>query len=288
MLINDGSDDDCPRICENWAAKDDRIRVIHKENEGLGETRNLGIRLAKGKYLCFVDSDDFLEKTTIEEARKREADVVVFGFSDVDIRGKRIESFVSRAEKRRFDGDEVLDQFLPVFLTGGRKRGLFPGTCWCLFSMDLIRRASWQFPSEREIICEDIFALLQLFSFVESVEILAKPLYNYRKSEDSLSRHYRGDRLEKGKIFLEKAWNLCDERGYSNEIRRSCTEPFLGLAVAAMKQERGQKLREIMKDPVLQRVLPGAQRDNWKKRLLYGAMERKWFGLCGMMLKIRG
>lgn len=288
VLINDGSDDDCPRICENWAAKDDRIRVFHKENEGLGAARNLGIQVAKGEYLCFVDSDDFLEKNTIEQARKLAADVVVFGYYDVDSKGNLLESFVSRMEKETFLGEEVLSDFLPIFLGGGRKMGLFPGVCWCLFDMELIRRANWRFPSEREIICEDIFALLELFSFVESVKILPKVLYNYRKSGDSLSRHYRMDRFEKGKIFLERAWDLCDKKGYSEEIRRACAEPFLGLTLAAMKQERGRNLRKIIEDPVLQGVLPTAERDGWRKRLLYGAMERKWFGLCEIMVKIRG
>ena len=126
LLIDDGSDDDCPRICDDWAVRDDRIRVIHRENEGLSSARNLGIRLAKGEYLCFVDSDDFLEKTALEEARKRDADVVVFGYSDVDSKGNLLESFVSRVEKSRFNGDEVLEKFLPLFIAGGRKTGVYP------------------------------------------------------------------------------------------------------------------------------------------------------------------
>lgn len=288
LLIDDGSDDDCPRICEDWAARDDRIRVIHRKNEGLGSARNLGIRLAKGAYLCFVDSDDFLEKTALEEARKRDADVVVFGYSDVDSGGKLLESFVSRVEKCRFLGEGVRKEFLPLFLAGGRKTGLYPGVCWCLFSMELIKRASWQFPSEREIICEDIYALLSLFSFVESVEIVTKPLYNYRKSGDSLSRHYRADRFEKGKIFLKMAWDLCEKMEYSQEIRRACGEPFLGLTLAAMKREKGKTLRKMIEDPILQAVLPEAARENWKKKVLYGVMERKWCGLCEILLRIRG
>ena len=288
LLIDDGSDDDCPRICEEWAAKDDRIRVIHKENEGLGAARNLGISLAKGEFLCFVDSDDFLEKSAIEDARRREADVVVFGFSDVDIQGKMLESFVSRMEKCRFSGAEVLGEFLPEFLAGGRKTGLFPGVCWCLFDMALVRRVSWQFPSERDVICEDIFALLDLFSSVGSVEVVPKPLYNYRKSGESLSRRYRGDRVEKGKIFLKMAWKLCEEKGYSEEIRASCAEPFLGLVLAAMKRERGRNLRRILEDPLVGEAVRLSRRENWKKRLLYGAMERKWYGLCEIMLRIRG
>lgn len=59
ILIDDGSPDSSPIICDNWRKKDARIQVIHKSNEGLSATRNLGIELASGDYISFVDSDDY-------------------------------------------------------------------------------------------------------------------------------------------------------------------------------------------------------------------------------------
>lgn len=287
LLIDDGSPDECPRICDAWAKRDDRIRVIHRENEGLGSARNLGLALAKGAYLCFVDSDDFLEKDAVEEARKQSADVVVFGFSDVDIRGKLLETFVPKPEKYRFSGEKVREEFLPLFLRGSRKTGLFPGVCWCLFSMELIRKADWRFPSEREVICEDIYALLELFRHVESVEILPKALYCYRKMEDTLSRGYRADRFDKGKVFYEKCRELCENEGFPREIREACGEPFLGLAIAAMKQEKGARLTEMIEDPVFQEALTDGKAEGWKKKLLYWAMRRKLRFLSEMLLAVR-
>lgn len=58
ILIDDGSPDRCPRMCDDWAAKDNRIRVIHKANSGLSDARNCGLRAAAGEYVAFVDSDD--------------------------------------------------------------------------------------------------------------------------------------------------------------------------------------------------------------------------------------
>lgn len=66
ILINDGSPDQCPQICNEWAEKDSRIIVIHKENGGVSRARNAGIEKATGRYLVFVDSDDFLEPLYIE------------------------------------------------------------------------------------------------------------------------------------------------------------------------------------------------------------------------------
>lgn len=59
ILVDDGSPDGSPAICDSYAEKDERVRVLHKENGGLSDARNVGIMMAKGEYIIFVDSDDF-------------------------------------------------------------------------------------------------------------------------------------------------------------------------------------------------------------------------------------
>ncbi len=66
ILVDDGSPDSCPEICDDWACKDPRIKVIHKENGGLSDARNAGLRIAKGQYVAFVDSDDWIDKYMYE------------------------------------------------------------------------------------------------------------------------------------------------------------------------------------------------------------------------------
>ena len=66
ILIDDGSLDQCPQICDKWSEKDSRIIVIHKENGGVSRARNTGIEKANGKYIVFIDSDDFIEPLYIE------------------------------------------------------------------------------------------------------------------------------------------------------------------------------------------------------------------------------
>lgn len=67
ILIDDGSPDSSGKICDEYAIKDKRVRVIHKENEGVSVARNTGIELAKGKYICFVDSDDYIQSDYLEK-----------------------------------------------------------------------------------------------------------------------------------------------------------------------------------------------------------------------------
>ena len=68
ILVDDGSPDNCPMICEKWAGLDERIKVIHKENAGLGMARNTGLEHATGDYICFFDSDDYVASDTIEKS----------------------------------------------------------------------------------------------------------------------------------------------------------------------------------------------------------------------------
>ena len=87
ILVDDGSPDRCPQLCDEWARKDERISVIHKENGGLSDARNAGIRKATGDYLTFVDSDDYVEAGTYEAllqllAQHPEYDLLEYPFND--------------------------------------------------------------------------------------------------------------------------------------------------------------------------------------------------------------
>lgn len=81
ILVDDGSPDGCPRICDEYAELDSRIQVIHKKNGGLSDARNVGMAVCKGEYLCFVDSDDALPthalKPLLDMAMEHQADLVI-------------------------------------------------------------------------------------------------------------------------------------------------------------------------------------------------------------------
>lgn len=84
ILVDDGSPDSCPRICDQWAKKDERIQVIHKPNGGLSDARNAGMKVMNGDYVAFVDSDDWIESTMYETMvtllEKNEADICECGY----------------------------------------------------------------------------------------------------------------------------------------------------------------------------------------------------------------
>ena len=71
ILVDDGSPDSCPAMCDEWAKKDERIRVVHKENGGLSDARNAGLNIATGEYVLFVDSDDYVAENACESLGKK-------------------------------------------------------------------------------------------------------------------------------------------------------------------------------------------------------------------------
>ena len=95
ILVDDGSPDRCPQMCDEWAKKDNRIHVIHKENGGLSDARNAGMCAMRGEYVAFVDSDDWLEKAFIENlyeaAIEQGCDAVGCAFRFTDREGKALD-----------------------------------------------------------------------------------------------------------------------------------------------------------------------------------------------------
>lgn len=298
LLIDDGSTDSSAQKCDAWAEKDSRITVIHKANAGLGHARNTGIDHAAGEYICFFDSDDYLAPDAIEKAYERacsaQAELVTFGFSTVSENGEVIWSQIPSTGAITYQGSQVQTCFLPELIAPdprGNSRQLFQMSAWAmLLSMDVIRRSGWRFVSEREIVAEDVYSLLQLCSHLDRVAVLPEALYFYRTNEGSLSRKYRPDRYEAISHFYQASIRLCQRLQYSEEIRHRLCTPYLSFTITALKQEVAvhdrktalSRLRVIIDDAQLQNILRRVRRDKigLKKRILFWTMRNKHYGLC--------
>ena len=131
ILVDDGSPDGCPRLCDEWSKKDKRIKVVHKKNAGLGMARNTGIDTATGDFICFFDSDDFIDPHTIQEAievvAKTRAEIVSFGYYDYSD-GEIIETHIPCESILLYSGDKIIDEFLPEALK--RKKLDFNMSAW--------------------------------------------------------------------------------------------------------------------------------------------------------------
>ena len=186
ILVDDGSPDGCPAICDEYAAADSRFRVIHKENGGLSSARNAGLEIARGEYVYFLDSDDTIEPDLLETAASlmdAGADQVIFKHcrvlpdgSEMMDRDNLCGTFLLDNQKKRLS--YLLQTLIPCRLPWS--------ACTSVYSMEKIRKYSQRFEDNRRIFAEDMQFALCYCAHAEHIESIDRCLYHYRVREDSI------------------------------------------------------------------------------------------------------
>lgn len=306
IIVDDGSDDGCPAICDYWAQKDLRIRVIHKENEGLGAARNTGIETASGDFICFFDSDDHIAPATLSEcvkvANENNADAVFFGNDYAAQNGRIVHVRKPCAPKNIFAGYEVMQTLLPMTLASDASSGedwcLSLSACCGLFSAEVIRTSGWRFVSEKEIISEDYYSVCELYRYLKKVCIIDKIFYHYTQNENSLTKTYRKDRYEKLCYFAEEMFKLSESMGCEKSLEAPIKTAFLGFVIGALKQvadsgdsfkEKYYNLKNIICDEYLRNILHthNYSGENMKKKILFFFIKRRMVLLSFLIIGLR-
>ena len=175
ILVDDGSPDNCGTICDEYAQKDARIKVVHQQNGGLSAARNAGIDIAQGDYLMFVDSDDWVEPNycseALNKAKDNNCDIVVFGYNNIY---KYHIDITQRKEKLFKSIDAIIE------LHGGQIESF----AWNkIYKADLFKTGI-RYPKGR--LFEDIGTTYLLFHQANAVFLASGATYNYQKREDSI------------------------------------------------------------------------------------------------------
>lgn len=305
ILVDDGSPDHCPQICDEWGKKDSRVRVVHKVNAGLGMARNTGIEHATGKYICFFDSDDYVKTDTIEKivglAEKVNADIVTFGYSNVDNNGLVKSEYVPCTVKEIFHGKEVQEEFLPDMLAERKEsvnKRLHMSAWASLYSMKLIKENGWKFVSEREIIAEDVYSLLVLYKSVQCVAVLSEALYFYCDNGASLTHTYRKDRYKKIEKFYIETTQKAKQLGYSEKVIDRVRMPYYSFTIAALKmisrancsyREKRHYINEIMDSETFRTLINEMDyaEESFSRKVLWMMMKFKLTDICYVLLRLK-
>ncbi len=191
LLIDDGSPDTCGQICEEYAASDARIRVIHQKNQGLSGARNTGMDVATGAYLMFVDSDDWIDLTLTEKLVERSL------ATDADLVQCRVNYTYEdgRQEKARIFGPDNLES-LEINEQNREEvnyRWVLGDYIWdCawgrLYRRALVEHMTLRYVDTKLVCNEDFLFTLCLFSELRRLEIVQEVLYFYRQRGDSLTQ----------------------------------------------------------------------------------------------------
>ncbi|GLG91693.1 glycosyltransferase [Sellimonas catena] len=197
ILVDDGSPDNCPMICDEYASKYDQIKVIHKENGGLSSARNAGLEVATGEFIGFVDSDDYVSTKMYQKLYQRikadNSDICICSHYTVNSEGQ-IKEHRFKNIPLKLDIDTIYSHLiLPLIgYLPNKDESIVEGfVCRNLYRKELI--FDYRFKSEREYFAEDVISDLELYSRCKSISILNECLYFYQYNDESLSNKYRPD-----------------------------------------------------------------------------------------------
>lgn len=210
ILVDDGSTDGSPALCDEYRRRDSRVRVIHRENAGVGLARNSGLEIARGEYIAFADADDYLGDSLLNDlymvAVRHNVDCVIGGTSIVYARGG-IGSVPVVDCLTLWEGEQIEEYVLcSVSAPPAGKRDTIYGqtSCGRLYRRKLIVDHHLRFFSEREYISEDTLFNIDFCRHASRVAAIPGALYYYDCGHiGSLSKGYRADRFEKALIFTQ-------------------------------------------------------------------------------------
>lgn len=181
ILVDDGSTDSSGKICDIYEKVDERIKVIHKVNGGLSDARNAALNVAKGKYVTFVDSDDYIKSDYIlylyTLLQKYKADISICEFDYMDEEGIRINHPLANNKEMVFDQEVALKKLLGQKLYTNSSSGK-------LFKMDHFKNIRYPFGK----LYEDTLTIYKLFLKAEKIAFGANPLYCYIYHNQSISK----------------------------------------------------------------------------------------------------
>lgn len=184
ILVDDGSPDNCPAMCDEWAKKDDRIVVLHKENGGVSSARNAGLDIATGEYICFVDSDDTTTEDYIsvllECIEEQEADISVAATQITGKDERKIGVTDSIFRLDQLDANQVEVIFKPGLLSSP----------WCkMFKISIIDDNEIRFPQNIHYGEDTIFVFTYL-RFCKIVAFSQKKIYMYATENSVATKKY--------------------------------------------------------------------------------------------------
>lgn len=212
ILVDDGATDSSGELADSLANNDTRITVVHKKNAGLGMARNTGLEYATGKYVAFIDSDDYVDVNMIQKLHNAleeyNSDTSYCGYT-MEYDSEKLVPVPAYYNKQVFLGEEIIDKVLLEMVAGkpeAPKDAILSMSVWhALYSMDIIRDNNIRFPSEREFISEDIIFDIAYLQKSKSVCYINDPLYFYRcNNVNSLTHQYNDNEFARQKKQIEK------------------------------------------------------------------------------------
>ncbi len=193
ILVDDGSPDNCPSICDEYANKDSRVRVVHKENGGLISARKAGLEASSGEYACFVDGDDWIEPDMYEQIlrtiNETNADCVITQFYYEYPNNPTKSDY--KLNRKLYVREEIENEIFPTMLFDNQyyRFGIYPN-CWTkVFKRELLEKHLMD-TDDRIRMGEDIAFTYPCLMECQTIAFVDRALYHYRINPESMTKAY--------------------------------------------------------------------------------------------------
>ncbi len=268
ILVDDRSPDRCPEMCDAFAKEDERVRVIHKtQNEGLGFARNTGLETATGDYVIYVDSDDTIDRETLEECAENlgdKPDILIYGMKLCyeNKNGKTVRTEKLKPEEFYADSVETIAE---MFRRLSNQR-VFQYACNKAYRREFVQPLGVRF--EKTKLIEDFLYNIEVFGHAQKIRSIDEDLYFYRKpTHVTLASSYNPQFFElfKRKFSLEENF-LRQHNAYGGEHLQQILKGYVKHYISAVvrnrsksadlsRKEQKKLAKEMLEDSVTQRVL---------------------------------
>lgn len=298
ILVDDGSTDGSEKICDSF--NDNRIKVIHKVNEGLGLSRNIGIAHATGKYIAFVDSDDYADETMIanlyNELIKNNADTCIGGFKRV-LKNQTIEDINPLAGRIFSYPQTITDVLAKMMGKNSQIDDHIEMSVWkVLFTTSIIKENKIKFPSERKFISEDIIFDTDYYTKCKKICMSNDTGYNYCDNTNSLTTKYNPDRFKLQMILFNELKNRTGKLEIFNDVKQRLYNTLIANTRYCIKLEQkfnGRKnalknIRKICNNSELHQVLGDySDSDPLKSKIINKLIYNKSIGILWYIMLLK-
>lgn len=271
ILVDDGSPDNCPAMCDEYAKNDSRVKVIHKKNAGQGLARNSGLEIATGKYVAFIDSDDYVDESMYESmyalAENESLDLCCCSYNRFYNDGHVVAAKWYNKPKIVAGQRQVNQLILDLNIKNANT--IIETNVWgVLYSKDIIDKNRIRFVSEREIASEDLIFNYDFFIHANKIAYTPNRYYNYYYNDNSTTTNYG---TAKYKRMVQLLYSL-DNR-LSNRFTAQEYEPYFCYSVlrifkiilkfevlrAKSLKEGLASLKNALTEPIFKRMLTSVE-----------------------------
>jgi len=261
ILVNDGSPDNCPGMCDQFAAHDSRIKVIHKKNGGLSSARNAGMKKAQGKYIGFVDSDDDVEpdmfSSMLEEAENNAADFVMSDYIRILSNGER--ALVStRLRSGVYEKADLKREIYPALIMGENvDYGPILSVWHCMYNREFLKVNNITFANDVIWSEDNLFSAIVGYCANRFVYMKGKGLYHYYQNPGTITTSYRPGALEvykKMNRYLEEFFLVQNDYDFRRQLKLhmiyyACNTVRMECGNAENFREANRNVKMILRDP---------------------------------------